>query len=455
MGWLHWVVLIGVVLLAGLMAGALFMRDLGFRRYSAVVAEQRSRGVPTSIEELIGLAPPVDRSVQARWRALTDRLLAADINDVAVNDLAFAQLVAVDVAAASPADDRYQRLAHVMAEVRQELARGPVGSGFGWLAEHFSTGRRDLAYTVAMPVANLLANRLMAEWFACDALAHPDPEEALADLDRLKRTLGQPATLIDACILLAVQDIRDVAHLRLDVLGRLSPGRRMAWRTESAHQLDAMADGLRGERILSFAAIIESDRTETYALRDVSGVLSNRVSLARRLNWYLFSGDDGAVGSNSLLRCEERLRQRCPDFSRSDLKAELRGIGMISYPNVSECSITAWDHEARGRMLRLADAISERGSPLPADGAEVERQPADLTLLRPGGDSAALLYERLSDDRFRITIDPATPVPDFADAGHIASQSMAGKPPTLVGMPARLLPLVISRHAVEVMVPAR
>jgi len=75
----------------------------------------------------------------------------------------------------------------------------------------------------------------------------------------------------------------------------------------------------------------------------------------------------------------------------------------------------------------------------------IATQPADhaavlatwgVTECRPAGDHLQLTYERLGDSRFRLTIDPASPAPNFDDASRMPLRSKAA------GTPASRAPMV-------------
>lgn len=449
--WYHWTAASLMLLVLVPLVAALAWRVDGFRRYDAVIAEQRALGMATTLDEFIASAPAVDRARQARWKAWMERGVRLGVDSVHVDQGAFDDW-ATGAACGPPAKvlGDLAKIEPHLADGSALLREGPaVLTGFGWMQEHFAGGRRDLIHAAAMPLPNLLTCRLAASGYALSALTAEDPTADLDALDALVTDFAPSATPIDAMIRIALDAIRDEAYLRLAVLHRLDEGRATRWMAESPIGLAAVADALRGERLLSTATLIADERVTTYAMSEWVG------GVGPRAMWYVFTGHDGAIAARLEAHAEERLRHLRPDAPNwQDAYDRMRGAGRVVIPNIGEMATTAWENDTAHRIKRLAGRIILAGAPLPADHAAFAARYADDAQVAGGPDRATLIYERLSDHRFRLGLDPATPVPDFADPKRIAARAMLGKPSKSVGKPSHLPVLDIGAAHVEADVAA-
>ena len=124
----------------------------------------------------------------------------------------------------------------------------------------------------------------------------------------------------------------------------------------------------------------------------------------------------------------------------------------MTIPNLLESCISALEADAAQRRARLAVRVLglARAGGLPADQAALLTALGDQAALAPTGDHLWLRYERLSDTRFRVIVDPASPAPDFDMPGRMAGRTVKS------GTPAAPEPLVWNRNAqIELPVPVR
>ncbi len=447
--WYHWTVATITLLVLVPVVAAMAWRAEGFRRYDAVVAEQKARGVSTTLDELIALAPAVDRTRQRRWRAWMDRGLNIGVDSVHLDSAGFDDW-ATGVTSGPPAKvlDDLRKVETYLADGRALLAEGPaVLTGFGWMDEHFASGRRDCLHASMLPLANLLTCRLMASGSGVAALVADQPTSDLAALDGMSASFAASATMIDAMIAIALDAIRDEAYLRLAVLGRLDDAAAQRWLREEPRAITIMADALRGDRLLGVTPLMADERAQTLASGDLFGL---DLDPAQRALWFIFTSHDCATGLRLHQHAEERLRRLRPDApSWQTQHRGMYGAGFFIFANLGESAIMAWEYDTTHRLRRLGLRLMMSAQAVPADHDAFVAAYANDIHLAAGPDRASLVYERLSERRFRLSIDPATPVPDFADPARIPGRVMLGKPSKRIGKPARAPVLDVSGIHVE------
>ncbi|HYE04699.1 MAG TPA: hypothetical protein VEL07_04180 [Planctomycetota bacterium] len=454
--WYHWTIAAITLLVLVPAIAAMAWRSAGFRRYDAVIAEQTARGVPTTIDDLIALGPASDRGRDARARAWLAKVNATGLDSVAVTPDVFdawAQGAVADWPTKLLSD--VTRLEPVLAAGRPILRERPSLTCRASLSDQFAGRSPTLAEVNRVQVPSLLAARLASQGFALDALRAVDPEPALDDLAALCRGFRDSPTLIEALILIALERERDDAHLRLAALGRLAPPRCEAWAREGLDLLAVVGDGLRGERLLYGPAVAAEFRREPFSpLLADSGFAT--MGWSDRLLHAIWAGHDCALAAELLHGAETRLRTRHGAMPRWPTGTWARlGHGHTFFPNLVESAVTAWDYETAQRIRRLAACVLIDPSALPDDHAAFVARFADHPCWTPGPDRAALVYERLSATRFRVSLDPATPLPDFGVPNRIPLQLMLGKPSRTIGTPPRLPLLDIGRMHVEAEVRSR
>lgn len=116
------------------------------------------------------------------------------------------------------------------------------------------------------------------------------------------------------------------------------------------------------------------------------------------------------------------------------LNPQLGPLARLSLHNPLESLITALEADANQRMARAAVHLirTARTTGLPADQAA-----AGLShLFTPAGDHLWIRYERLSDTRFRLVVDPASPIPNFDDPARMIGRTKNA------GTPANTAPLI-------------
>jgi hypothetical protein len=441
--WWHLAIATVVLLIAALIATAYAWRAMGRGQYLAVVEQLRAAGRPASVDDFVALAPPVDRPLQDAWDAWQKRRSSGSSAASYPIDLGGSlgrQQKAWDAWVVGqgprPADVEaiIARFAPDQADALRLLRQGGlVLSGFGWMAKDLPPDKRSLPFTSALTLPNLLVVREVAVWLHHAAVLAEDPRQHLADLDALVAAMERPATLIDAMIALAIANIRDRTYIELALLGRLPDEARQRWLAEPAHNLRLVGDGFAGESALfghGMAAMIDHDLTP------IPFIVENR-------DWQGFwfgavIWTTGFKDCAQMIAIETHIAQRLrgdradswPTWDQVQLR--LGPLGRAVMPNLWESAITAIQADAAQRIARMAVRIIglARASALPADQGALLAALGDPQALAPGGDQLAVRYEVPAPGRFRLVIDPASPVPDFDDPKRMPQRSKAaGSPP--------------------------
>jgi hypothetical protein len=448
--WWFWLLILVALAVSALVA----VHIAGMRRLDDLQAELRGLGYATTMEELVALAPPVDRDRQDRFRRIMEsRGPWMENVHHAMPSMTLSEqrhqpkdLERRDRALRDGATD--------MQAITSLFDEGPVElSMFGWCERDPAKLRTiSLSTAAATPLPHLLAVRAFANWWSIRSCLDSDPEPHLRNLDRLAASMHRPGTLIDAMIAIAVSAIRDQTHLWLATRDRLGEERLSAWSTEMPHHLAWIASGFAGERCLFH----EPFSRMTW---DFSAVAGSPGGYIRDVWMFLLlrptQGHECAYGISSLAGIEGRLLGR-PVPAVREMPFGYRGIFIgLAMPNLFESVTTAAESANSHRLSRLAAVIAvfhRRTGTLPA----LTDLPRGL-LAGQGPDLPALLYETFPPHRFRIGIDPTGPLPPSVPADRWTSKDYAsaiGQPPSkLPQSPNRRWSMELDLEAILVPAP--
>ena len=437
--WWHCAVLAVVVLLVASGAAAAGWRALGRSQYLTVVERLRAAGRPASVDEYVATAPVVDRALQEDWSAWQKRMSGAPFanyaGDLQVQQGHWDAWVTAHGPRPVAVEAILARMAPAMADALPMLQhRDLVVSGFGWIAQDLPPGKRMMPFTSGLRLANLLAVRELATWLGYEAVLADDPRQRLGELDALVASLRRPASLIDAMLTIAVAGMRDRTYVELALRGTLPAERRQAWLVEPARALGLVADGMEGESVLTghgTAAMLGASASPFSFRLEAPGWSGAWSGLVIWTTGYR----DCATIIEVQSHLAQRLRgERVDAWETWDqIKGRLGPFGRIICPNLTECAISGLQADAGHRSARLAVrviALARQGS-LPVDQAALVSALEDpQVLVPPGGDALRLRYEVPAPGRFRLVIDPTSPIPNFDDAKRqVWRSASAGTPP--------------------------
>jgi hypothetical protein len=456
--WWHLALAAVVLSLAAAVVTACVWRAANRARYQQAVDRLHAAGLPASVDDFVALAPAVDHGVQDAWDAWQKSLASGGAfarpelaADVARHQAAWDAWVTgggpPPAAVAALLATHAPRFAAALPLLRRD---GLVATGFGWMAEDLPPGRRRLPFTTSMRIANLFACRELALWLRLAAALADDPAERLADLGALHAALQRPASLIDGHVALMVGEQRDRAHLELALIGRLPEAARAAWLAEGSRCLRELGDAFSGESVMlgmGAAAMFDAEGGGP------GGFWQHAPVFGGSLNLWVTGYRDCAI----MVECETHIAQRLRG-ERADAwtpweqvtRAGLGPLGRMVMPNLWESAISGLQADALQRAARLAVRVTglARAGTLPADQAALLAALGDDTLLAPSGDHLHLRYEVPAPGRFRLVIDPASPLPNFDDPLRMPVRTKAA------GTPPAKEPLVWQQHGlIEIRLP--
>lgn len=435
--WWHWLLLMVGFLLVILAGVAIGMRLHGEQRYAEALNAVRSAGKPVTISDL-AISPPTDAGVQERW----DRWAAAGRNypDDKFSHADWNRFITGHAALTDAIRQQIETRRGDMQTGRELLRNEALEIGFVRLL-HPVPPRTMQDYAALSPqmVQDWLAARCLAHWLAHEAAVASDPRTALSDLDSLVRRVHQPLSLLDAMLLQNVGETRDQAYRTLALQGRLPRDLRDAWLTESPQAHEWLANGFETERVIFTDLMAQTYATMSWTMAAFSadpGGLTGEP-------WTPTQVVGGTVGWSTMLHdcaliaevqahLSARLRRERLDPVAATLEHRMQfPIARISLPGqLMSAGIVAkftTHHRIDRLVVRLLADVPRLG--MPPDEAAL-RVRYGTQVLDPVDDLLGLRYEYLGSDRFRLSIDPGTPVPDFADAALVRAWTTAfGKPP--------------------------
>ena len=442
-------------------------RNIGRNDYQQVIAELQAQGKIATVDEFIARAPAVDVEAQEAWDRWSKPMIMypRDHPPPIFDSTAWKAYVmgtaSLPNAIQTEIDDNRLTMQPAVELLNNKRM---IISLLGWIAQDCPPGKRLITDTARARMPNLLSTRSLANWLHHEICTVPDPSAALFTLDQLHQALNQPGSLMDAMIAIAISSIRDETYLQLQLLGRLPQPARDRWLTETNNAQLWVAAGFEGEHALFQNATvnwIESlsiIQSLTVSLYDDGSSLSSMTPNALR---QLYSGPyfwstmqhDAAICTKTLAQLSARLRNErkgpMPDYTL--IMNSFWGYGAMAFLNMNESAIWALENDANHRLLRIAVRILDQApkSGLAIDESALLNAMCDPKLLTPSGDHLHLAYERLAPDRFRLTVSPTSPLPDFDDPSRLPSRSKA------FGTPASKNPYVNDRTSIEIQLPKR
>jgi hypothetical protein len=446
--WWHIAIAVTVVLVVGVSIWAEIMRSLGRSQYDHVIATIKEAGRPTTTADLV-VGMPCDGRLQDDWDSWQKRFDQAGlaIVDIPPNEWA---LWVTGVRAQPPENTRAElgKAERLIDAGRALLHRGPLNiNSLAWMARNHPAKPLEAYEASWVHMPNLLSLRYLAEWLHHDALVSGHPDDDLDDLDRLLQDQCRPASLMDAMMMNVVADIRDKTYGELEVMRLLSEKSRMRWFANGPDLSELFSDGFQGERILATGAM--ADRVSGSIWRFVRS--DEYSGIPHALHDWIFGYYECANAADA----EDQFALRLHHVAgRAPLVADIRNAraaGIINhvYPNIALIALLS---DAGHRMSRVAMSILtllDSGGTLPNTQAQLQILSDVSRDLNPGGDHFRIEYERPAGDRFRLTLDPSSPVPDFIDAERYAEWAAHTQGP------ANRYPLTWISSEIEVRVAGR
>jgi hypothetical protein len=324
----------------------------------------------------------------------------------------------------------------------------------GWLATDYHSGRfRWHGDVLAMVNQGVTESRYLLLALSRRALQADDPQAALADVDAFAASMRRsPITLLSAAIADSLDRTRDNVYLRLVIQGKLGRDALHRWCQEPPLANRLIEEGYLGESLLLSLPRLEDylrwgEEALTGQGPPENHMVPNIGDWLSRPKWIQMTLEaDGFLG-----RIREAMAGR-DQLSAIIRDAEQAGVlTHLAIPNLAESGQYAAQlrlaHSGKRLMAWLIEN-SREGHPLPHALSEVGSAVADGKALMGGSDlTYGLRYQRLSDSRFRLEIDPAGHSPTYADPGRLVGLVQSGKPKGRSGSPSP--PIVILPTAWE------
>lgn len=407
-------ILVALVLLLATAAVTLFgvaARNAGQQALAEVLARHDAAGYGTTAVDLAAMAPPVDRSRQARlyaWMKAKEARTAT--YRVLHRDPAWWRRDGV-----VPPDEA--RKAHSAFKPETEALEALFAEGdlcltsLGWLPE--DPAAATIPELLAGPIPNLLRMRSAWDWYSVETALTEDPSRALAMLQRLHESTARAGCLIDSMCAVACDAMRDDTMVLLATASRCSEQQLESWLAEPPRAAGLVADGIRGERLRFSAPLaheLVAGSTVADSLHDMAEHDDAGDLWEHHVRPWVEGASDCAAHLEGMVALERTIRG---DLPREELDLRLAACEDVGHPfsmvmpNTSGMLDLAASCTARHRMIRAAAALA-RG--LAAENSLPGTQEEALAWLRekrpgllPDGDRTTFRYHRLADDRFRVT----------------------------------------------------
>jgi hypothetical protein len=427
--WWFWL-LIAALLLAGV---ALGIRTSSVRQWERTKAAFRAQGLGTGFPDLVARAPAVDEDRQERLWAWLERSKRM----AWMNRPPTLPPLPMPAKPSRQAQAEAERSAKVFADGRADLAdlealldEGPVVcSLLGWIRKDFPHPEQTPYEVIAQGrIANLLGCRGAASWWVHAAIVTGDLH-ALDHLDAWTVAHAQPGCLIDAMVAIAVDEYREDAYWRLALAGRLDDPRLSRWTAETAPHGAWGAAGFDGERMAFHGPLVE------HGYGNPKLFFGSHIAMGP-CDWLsLHAATASAVRYEAAVSQALRHGGPAPTYAQEGVHGWIAGYGImaIAIPNLAECIAVYVEKQHLHRQRRQAAlllAAWRRDGVLPATWPT----PTDPRL-------PPLVYERLSDSRFRLGVDPAGPPPSLVPADRIKGSQ--------TGTAAGTKPIIDSRWSLE------
>jgi RNA polymerase sigma factor (sigma-70 family) len=427
------------------------------------VAQAPPPGVPRyrSIEALIDRLPAVDEARQVRIRGwLTQNGASNPWDRLQIPTEAFAKSLEYsesDLARPVPTllreTDRHaiESAGPLLVELSDPTA---TLTEAGWLATDYHRGRfrwhGDVLSTVNQGVAK---SRYLFLALSRRALQARDAHAALADVDAFAASMRRsPINLIDAMIATALDQTRDNVYLRLVIQGKLGRDDLHRWCQELPVANRLLEEGYLGESLLISLPSLEDylrwgEEALTSQVPPEHHIVPNLDDWLNRPKWIQMTlENDGILG---------RIREATAGRDHmSAIIQDSEHAGVLTHlmiPNLAESGQYAAQvrlaHSGKRLMAWLIDN-ARQGLPLPSTLSEVASAVADGKALMGGSDlTYGLRYKRLSENRFRLEIDPDGGSPAYAIPSRLVGLVQGAKQQVRSDVP--LPPIVILPSAWE------
>jgi hypothetical protein len=429
----------------------LLSRASSASRLERVLEDHRARGIGTSFDDLARSLPDVDAALQERIWAWLKQGEGED--SAGGNEAWYLEGKAQPPENVRRWHDDFRPQAEAFVALLSD-DRAVVTSA-GWLPADRAKSAGIPVFERQARVPNFARIFAVVGWLETAALREPDLETHLDSLDRMRLSVRPVASILDAMVGAWVDRKRDRAYACLALRGSLSPERLKRWSEEQPDPEARIADGLRAERLTHWVDVARGLLDGRSASEVVAGgrVRPDPADLwEKRIRpWYAAESDcadflelhaaaegyfRGTVGAKEVREKTERAE----------------GVGWpfdLARPSVAPFATSAVGLRAAHRMARVVARIAAdagSGHPLPEAHEEAAEWLGESAgLLGAGKWDVALRYTRTARDRFRVEIDPATPVPDLVDR----QQLLPGRDF------ASAAPIVWLEHGIEVGIPTR
>jgi hypothetical protein len=407
-------------------------RNAGQQALAEVLARHDAAGYGTTAVDLAAMAPPVDRSRQARlytWMKAEDARTAT--YRVVHRDPAWWRRDGV-----VPPDEA--REAHRAFEPEIEALEALFAGGdlcltsLGWLPEDPEAA--TIPELLAGPIPNLLRMRSAWDWYSVETALAKDPSRALAMLQRLHESTARAGCLIDSMCAVACDAMRDDTMVLLATASRCSEAQLESWLAEPPRAAGLVADGIRGER-LRFSAPLAHELVAGSTVADILHDMAEHEDQGdlweHHVRPWVEGASDCAAHLEGMVALERTVRGEIP---REELDLRLAACEDVGYPfslvmpNTSGMLDVASSSADRHVLVRAAVALAraaEERAEVPSTETEAlvwlrEERPG----LLPDGDRTAFRYHRLANDRFRVTTNLDDAGDELDPQGHDAGRPL-------------------------------
>ena len=386
-------------------------RNAGQQALAEVLARHDAAGYGTTAFDLAAMAPPVDRSRQARlyaWMKAQDARTAT--YRVVHRDPAWWRRDG-----AIPPDEA--REAHGAFEPEIEALEALFAGGdlcltsLGWLPEDPEAA--TIPELLAGPIPNLLRMRSAWDWYSVETALAKDPSHALAMLQRLHESTARAGCLIDSMCAVACDAMRDDTMVLLATASRCSEEQLERWLAEPPRAAGLVADGIRGER-LRFSAPLAHELVAGSTVADILHGMAESDGAGdlweHHVRPWVEGASDCAAHLEGMVALERHVRGEIPREELDRRLADCEDVGhpfSMVMPNARGMLEVATSSTDRHVLVRAAVALARAAA---ARGAvPITEEAARTWLLRdrpgllPQAGKTAFRYHRLADHRFRVT----------------------------------------------------
>ena len=368
------------------------------------------------LEALLAEAPPLDRALQERlWCWMLDKEgwpggWSTDLDEDWY--LAGERQPPVRVL------EEHERLRDGMAELSGILATDHACmTSLGWLEQVVRQSSRRAFSDFALRFPANAKTAAAARWYAHAAMSASAPRKALDNLERLHHALSPGGTVVCRMQARTAARIRDRTYLRLMLRGRAPGGALWIWLSERTDEVGRLAQEVRLDRVLYGNSVGQDVLSARYLDLDAD------IEIDDRLHWWWQGAGDVASWLTLCRTFERYLRGLSPaaEVQRfEELRRARLGRPFVTDRYHSAILESAVLGNAAHRLARVVAHVlrfKDETGHLPRDADELRSWlGAAATLLDHGPFELALVYDTPGRDRFRVCVDPNTPVPELLNA---------------------------------------